>query len=786
MHRRSTNAVRAVLAAAIAALLVGGLAGLVPTLAASGRAVAGGAGQSKADAASGAGANGNGRSDCPPGKERKEECTTEGGGDGEPAIEDGIFDDVTVYATKTGFRGIVAYASESPVQGVVHYGTDPAALDQVAPAPGPADTAQLVILDGLTVGDTYYVQIEDLLSGETSGVHPLVATNAYTETVAAGAPYTLDLLVQLDSQSLPADIEPDQALEDIAAGINVMAERISDALDGHARIGEVIVMDTLVEHAGTVPGAVAAHPNKDFARAVTDGAVDVSTPCETPTNQADFLITTAMPFDSHTFGWAIDESCVPFYVGRQGQLVVPWEGDLHFGHVSSHELMHYAFGAPDLYDATGTGTGAGAGAVGGPGDCRNLAWDGSLMHNTGGWVGDRWEMTELDRNQTLTPCTHGDAEWTWDELRTRYTQVPPATAPEHVFDFLPRGNEDGGALDIHILDREPGSSTFRAYEPDDSNPEIAGTTCSATSTSLGDPTGDATKPFGVPTAAAVNHPATDLVGASLAWTGAGFELGIEVDDLTELPAPGSQGEYFDFEVNIGDVAYDITADWDRIDPTVTGPTFRAGRFGATGRETLAPLTGTWDLDTDRITITLPQSIAATEDDPGYTIDNGAVARGIKVTARRIVGVSVPDFDTAGGGCALTVPGTPPPAPEPEPKPAPDATVSATSPRYEWTGGPTTMVDPVPLGLAVDRRVVDVVVTDGATHQVTFAALASDPTINDIDLTIYDEDGNELKSSATNGGDESVTLPVGTTTRFIVEVLHYVTIEATYTASVSLA
>jgi hypothetical protein len=410
------------------------------------------------------------------------------------------------------------------------------------------------------------------------------------------------------------------------------------------------------------------------------------------------------------------------------------------------------------------------------------------MHNTGGWVGDRWEMTELDRNQALTPCTHGDAPWTWDELRTRYTQVPPATAPEHVFDLLPRGNADGGALDIRILDREPGASTFTRFTPDDRNPELSGECApdrDTTRTSLTDPAGDGTRlPIaGTDTGqAALNQPQSDLLGASAAWTGDGLELGIDVADLTDLPAPGSTGEWFDFDVNIAGTAYDIVAEWDRVDPTVTGPSFRATVLGTTGRETLADLTGTWDVDTNRITIQVPAVVAPTDDLPGLTIPPGASVRGIEVVARRQMGPTVPDFDTAAGGCEVIVPGTPPPPPPPAPKPDPDATLTAGGPAFEWTGGPTTMVDPAGLGLAVDRRVIDV----AGPGTLSVSALASNPAVNDIDLTLYDEAGNEVKSSASEGGDEALTYAVPAAGRYVVEVLYYVTVEATYAAKASLA
>lgn len=366
-----------------------------------------------------------------------------------PALsqEEGLFTDLEGFATKTGFRGIFAWQTTAPVDGLVHYGTDPGNLTQTTRAiPGAADTAGMAIAEGLSIGATYYWQVEDLLTGEMSEVSSFKAANAYTDW--DGSIYTLDILVQLDSQSLPPGVRSDLALQNIAAGMNVFAERLYDAMDGFARLGNVLVTDTNLDFGANIPFQPVA--------------------CFTGiTNAADVLIETSVPFDSHTFGgWSIEDPCISFYVGRLGQLVVPWglggsAEDLHFGYVSTHEMMHYAFNAPDLYNITNATDPAG---------CRNLTWDGSVMHNSGGWNGSRWDLTELDRNPALTPCDHQhNANWTWDALRTRYTNVPlrPAGPIDHIVDTKARGNADGGALDIRILDREPGMSTLTGFLPND-------------------------------------------------------------------------------------------------------------------------------------------------------------------------------------------------------------------------------------------------------------------------------------------------------------------------------
>lgn len=362
-----------------------------------------------------------------------------------PTLPAPAFTEVVAFATKTGFRGVVAWEATRPVVGSVAYGTNPDALNfTLQPLPGAPDTAQMVVINGLVAGTTYYYEVRDALSGVRSGVRSFRAANATTDW--DGSIYTIDLLVQLDAQGLPPGVPGDQALSEIAAGMNVLAERVYDALDGHARLGNVLVTDTNLDYAANVPPAPLETP---FAEACLTNQG----------NMSDVIFLTTVPFDSHTIaGLSISKFCTSVYLGRLGWLGKLWGNDLEVGYIAAHEMAHYAFDTPDLY-----------GAAFGEG-CRNLAWDGSLMHNTGGWKGNRWELTELDRNPTLTPCGHGNKPWSWDEVRRHYPNVPlnPNGPIDHVVDVLPRGNADGGALSIMILDREPASSTLRTYLPDDS------------------------------------------------------------------------------------------------------------------------------------------------------------------------------------------------------------------------------------------------------------------------------------------------------------------------------
>lgn len=371
-----------------------------------------------------------------------------------PAQAEPVFSEVVGFAAKTGFRGVFAWQATQPVEGIVHYGTSPTKLARVVePTPNVAAAAQMAVVDDLAfpgrAGRTWYFQVEDKRTGQRSEIVTLDARNAYTNWDTEDGVYTLNLVVQLDTQDLPDTIDGDQGLRDIAASVNILAERTYDALDGFARIGKVIVTDTLVD----VPAG-----NALSARAT----------CAPGSSYSDVVFESAPPFDSHTSYYGIERGCANIFLGRQGWLVANrWPHDLEVGYTATHELMHYGFGTPDLYNVGGGFPTTDA--------CRNLEWDGSLMHNSGGWNPEtgRWELTELDRNPTLTPCAmDSQGEYSWETARSRYVNVPErATGPiEHIVDTQARGNEDGGELEIWILDRTPTGSSLSRFTPDDALP----------------------------------------------------------------------------------------------------------------------------------------------------------------------------------------------------------------------------------------------------------------------------------------------------------------------------
>ena len=355
------------------------------------------------------------------------------------------FENVIGMSTKTGFRGVFAWQADTVISGVVDYQVDGGQTQTAVPLLNAVDRAQMAVVDDLQPGQTVTFHVRDQLSGDTSAQHSFTAGNAYESW--NGSNYRLNALVQLDSPALPDGIPFDLGVGDLADGMQIVAERLYDAMDGYAQMGTVLVTDTMLNYPVNIPfGLQSVFGSSACANGNFDGVGAVGH------TLADFIVETSIPFDSHTFGgWMIDNPCVGFYIGRVGQLVVPWEDDLHLGYTMTHELMHYAFNAPDLYSLNSDA------------DCRNLDWDGSLMHNTGGWNGQRWELTELDRDAVATPCDHGSQPYTWQVLRERYDQIPQNANPQNVVDTQARGNPTGGSLEIWVLDHEPGNSRLCRY-----------------------------------------------------------------------------------------------------------------------------------------------------------------------------------------------------------------------------------------------------------------------------------------------------------------------------------
>ncbi len=395
-------------------------------------------------------------------------------GDHGHAEGDGFWHVLEGFATKTGFRLVFNWDTEEPITGVVRWGFQEDELDRITlPFASGVDSAQIAItdIDRSDIGNTVYWRVQDQATGMMSPVKSFSATNAWTSEAEDGI-YEIDAVMQLDSKSLPDGMSSTEGLEFLSNSMDVFAERIWDATDGYVRIGTVLVTDTVLNNPAYLPSG--------FPLSCAPGMSESPVPMQH--TLADFIVQTTVPFDSSTWGPnpMIDNPCTGFYVGRLGQLVIPWGDDLHMASVLAHEFGHYGFGFADLYPVL-TSTA----------NCVNNEFDISMMHNSGGWTGSQWRLSQIDRGPDFTPCNYGNQPASWPILVQRYDRIPLEGRfddPEHPQYGQPdrsigdptqaRGNPDGGALDIFIMDHVPGASSIRHYvesesdEPDDPTTRI--------------------------------------------------------------------------------------------------------------------------------------------------------------------------------------------------------------------------------------------------------------------------------------------------------------------------
>jgi hypothetical protein len=382
-----------------------------------------------------------------------EAAVAQSGGEPEPWLM------VDGFAAKTGYRLVFFWSASAPVVPTVEWGYAEDALAFTASPPAArADTAGIVIVgvarSQVDPARSVHFRVVDGLSESASLVHSFSLGNAWRSGTADGV-YELDLVVQIDSQDLPELMIWDQGLNELVNGMEVTAERIWDATDGYVRLGTVLVTDTVVNYPVHTPFAhvICGDPGSVYENGL-----------------ADVVIQSTLPFDSHTFAGqppAIDDPCTRIHLGRIGQLVVPWSGDLHFGAVLAHEIGHYAMGFDDLYPSSLTGNADCWVGTSGEPDNSAGRYDITMMHNQFGWSGGRWVGTELDRGPDHTPCNYSTGYASWPRLVQTYDKIPAAGRNG---DYLPdhsdsdyataRGNPDGGHLTIYVLDHEPGLSTL--------------------------------------------------------------------------------------------------------------------------------------------------------------------------------------------------------------------------------------------------------------------------------------------------------------------------------------
>ena len=124
-------------------------------------------------------------------------------------------------------------------------------------------------------------------------------------------------------------------------------------------------------------------------------------------------------------------------------------------------------------------------------------------------------------------------------------------------------------------------------------------TCEPTDPVVVDPAFDATQLLGT-TSPLPSEDALDVLEGRVVEVGPDLEFRITVTDLTDQPPSLSFGEYFDFVFKLNGVEYYATAQRDQL----SGEFYELGRFAPT-RTHVADLTGSFDNETDTITIRVP-------------------------------------------------------------------------------------------------------------------------------------------------------------------------------------
>lgn len=478
---------------------------------------------------------------------------------------DGFWNTITGFSTKAGYRQVFAWDTDEPIAGIVHWGFSEDAMDNIVrPLANVVDSAQMAIMDidrsEVDASKTIYFQVHDQISGALSPVTSFTMGSAWESDFSDGV-YEINALMQIDTQSLPDGIPTQQGLQAFADASKVFAERVWDASDGYVRIANMIVTDTTLNYPANIPFGVPLGGTLgpiNFAGGVCPDSMEVEGHIIQNT-LADFLVETVPPADSHTYGDisgepAIGHPCTAFYIGREGWLRIPtflWEGDTDIASTMHHEFGHYAYAMDDLYDINGGG-GCRAGVSGDPNNAAGR-YDISVMHNTHKFNGARWEASEYDRE--ATPCDRLGGDVSWNKLTQYYTGIPALGRngdglPVHSDSDpkLARGNPNGDALNIFILDHAVGASSLKHIVRNDpvepGTPEV---TISAPTDN------DEVGPTTIPVVGLVDRNGGDGNAAPLATLTSDVTSGGAPLDVTfSLGATDSDGTIATWSIDFGD------------------------------------------------------------------------------------------------------------------------------------------------------------------------------------------------------------------------------------------
>jgi len=373
-------------------------------------------------------------------------------------------------------------------------------------------------------------------------------------------------------------------------------------------------------------------------------------------------------------------------------------------------------------------------------------------------------------------------------------QVNPGLTPAQIEDLLednaykfgigysadPSNPDDSGSFDKGhgLVDAAAAVAELLGVSPPLPPPPPV-STCEPTDPVVEDPAFDATQLLGT-TSPLPSEDALDVLEGRVVEVGSDLEFRITVTDLTDQPPSLSFGEYFDFVFKLNGVEYYATAQRDQL----SGEFYELGKFAPT-RTHVADLTGSFDNETDTITIRVPP----TAFEGRSFFGPGDVLTDISITSRRVLILVVPDADSAPGQCPYTVGyGSipPPPGVEPpvQPAPGPDGTVAAGQP-HSWSGEQTTGVDTLLFGTVSVMGEMDqdelIEVVGNGTLSVTYTG----SPLSYVGLEILTTDGQELAYTEIPLGQETtLTAPV-TAGQYVVRVHHYVAVATTFQATAQL-
>ena len=373
-------------------------------------------------------------------------------------------------------------------------------------------------------------------------------------------------------------------------------------------------------------------------------------------------------------------------------------------------------------------------------------------------------------------------------------QVDPTLTPAEIEDLLedtaykfgagyaadPQNVDDSGSFDKGhgLVDAAAAIAELLGVSPPPPPPPPV-SSCEPNDPVVVDPAYDATQILGT-TSPLPSEDALDVLEGRVVEVGPDLELRIKVTDLSDQPPSLSFGEYFDFVFRLNGIEYYATAQRDQL----SGEFYELGRFAPT-RTHVADLTGSFNNDTDTITIRVPPTAFEGRSFFGA----GDALTEISITSRRVLILVVPDADSAPGQCPYTVGyGSipPPPGVEPpvQPPAAPDGIVAAGQP-HSWAGEETTGIDTLLLGAVSVMGEIDhdelIEVVGNGTLSVTY----SGSPLSYVGLEIMTTDGEQLAyTEIPLGAGTTLTAPV-TAGRYVVRVHHYIAALASFEATARL-